>query len=53
MAPDARTWVSISRLTLPVSKLDDGEVIRCSAEHPTLDAPISDSVRLSIHCECK
>ena len=53
VAPDARTWVSISRLTLPVSKLDDGEVIRCSAEHPTLEAPISDSVRLSIHCECK
>ena len=51
MAPDARTWVSISRLTLPVSKTDDAEVVRCSAEHPTLEAPLSDSVRLSIHCK--
>ena len=51
VAPDARTWVSISRLTLPVSKTDDAEVVRCSAEHPTLEKPLSDSVRLSIHCK--
>ena len=51
MSPDARTWVSISRLMLPVSKTDDAEVVRCSAEHPTLEAPLSDSVRLSIHCK--
>ncbi len=49
-SPSARTWTSISRLTLPVSKADNGQEVRCSAEHPTLDGPMRAAAQLSIHC---
>ena len=51
--PNARTWRSVSRLTLPVSKSDNGVNVRCMAEHPTLDMPMSARRRLTIHCKLK
>ena len=48
---DARTWTSVSRLTLPVSKADNGVVVRCLAEHPTLEMPLSAKTELVIHCK--
>jgi len=44
-----RTWTSISRLILPVSKSDDGTTIRCEAEHPALQDPLSAKKFLTIH----
>ena len=46
-----RTWTSISRLGLPVSKSDDGATIRCEAEHPALQEPLSARKFLTIHCK--
>ena len=46
-----RTWTSISRLILPVSKTDDGTTIRCEAEHPALQDPLSAKKFLTIHCK--
>jgi hypothetical protein len=46
-----RTWTSISRLVLPVSKSDDGATIRCVAEHPALQDPLSARKFLTIHCK--
>ena len=48
---NVRTWTSISRLTLPVSKADDGATIRCEAEHPALQEPLSAEKSLTIHCK--
>ncbi len=50
---DPRKWISISRLRLPVSKSDNGAVVRCVAEHPTLDPPLSAKAALTIHCKSK
>ena len=50
---NVRTWTSISRLTLPVSKADDGATIRCEAEHPALQEPLSARKFLTIHCKHK
>ena len=54
----ARTFESVSRLTLPVSKSDDGAEVRCVAEHPALssvedeeEGTMEDTTLLSIHCE--
>ena len=47
----ARTWTSISRLMLPVSKADDGATIRCEAEHPALQEALSAEKLLTIHCK--
>ncbi len=46
-----RTWRSVSRLTLPVSKADNGAVVTCAAEHPALKAPLTAKTTLTIHCE--
>lgn len=43
---------SVSRLTLPVSREDNGAVVSCKADHPTLQTPLSDKTTLSIHCKC-
>jgi len=43
--------VSVSRLALPVSREDNGATLRCIAEHPTLDPPLSDRASLVIHCK--
>ena len=48
-SPEARTWVSVSRLVLPVSKEDDKAKVRCVAHHPTLEKPLSAVVGLAIH----
>ena len=48
-----RTWTSISRLTLPVSKADNGAKIRCVATHPAIDESISTESPLVIHCKSK
>ncbi len=48
-----RTWTSISRLVLPVSKSDDGSTVRCEAEHPALSTPLSAYKLLTIHCRSK
>lgn len=50
-AADDRTWVSVSRLTLPVSKADNGAAIRCVADHLTLQEPIAARTTLTIHCK--
>ena len=49
----ARTWTSISRLTLPVSKADNNAILRCLAEHPALLAgeTLVSSKFLTIHCK--
>ena len=48
-----RTWSSISRLTLPVSKDDNGARISCVATHPALedDESLSTLKPLTIHCK--
>ena len=51
ISPEARTWMSISRLTLPVSKADNGAIIRCLAEHPTMETPLSAQTAITIHCK--
>ena len=48
---DQRTWSSFSRLTLPVSKEDNGATISCVAHHPTLEEPLSTQESLTIHCK--
>jgi hypothetical protein len=50
-APEARTWVSVSRLTLPVNKEDNGAKVRCVATHPTLQQPLTTVAGLTIHCK--
>ena len=50
-SPEARTWTSISRLNLPVSKEDNGAKIKCLAEHEALTAPLDSITDLTIHCE--
>lgn len=50
-ASNSRVWVSISKLVLPVSKTDNGVAIRCMAEHPTLDMPMSARTSLVIQCK--
>ena len=49
----ARTWTSISRLTLPVSKTDNSAILRCLAEHPALlvGENLVSSKLLTIHCK--
>ena len=47
----ARTWTSISRLMLPVSKADNGVTVRCVAEHAALEKPLEDYSLLTIHCK--
>ena len=47
----ARTWTSISRLMLPVSKADNGVTVRCVAEHPALQKPLEQKTFLTIHCK--
>ncbi len=49
---EARTFTSVSRLVLPVSKSDNGAAVRCEAEHPALPAgrPIAAETTLNIHC---
>eukprot|EP00095_Tigriopus_kingsejongensis_P003091 maker-scaffold1368_size45390-snap-gene-0.5 protein:Tk03091 transcript:maker-scaffold1368_size45390-snap-gene-0.5-mRNA-1 annotation:"kin of irre-like protein 2" len=49
ISPEARTWISVSRLTLPVSKSDNGAVIKCVADHPTLSTPMSAQTPVTIH----
>lgn len=44
-----QTWLSVSRLKLPVSKIDNKAKIECSAEHPTLDNPLVIAKQLNIH----
>ena len=51
ISSQARTWMSISRLTLPVSKEDNQADIKCEAEHPTLNAPLTADTTITIHCE--
>lgn len=46
-----RTWTSFSRLTLPVSKEDNGASISCVATHPALSKPLSAQKSLTIHCK--
>eukprot|EP00096_Caligus_rogercresseyi_P016613 TRINITY_DN934_c0_g1_i3.p1 TRINITY_DN934_c0_g1~~TRINITY_DN934_c0_g1_i3.p1 ORF type:complete len:638 (+),score=151.88 TRINITY_DN934_c0_g1_i3:127-2040(+) len=46
---EARTWISVSKLTLPVNKEDNGAVLRCIAEHPALEKPIATETKLTIH----
>ena len=48
-----RTWSSISRLTLPVSKDDNDAQISCVATHPALedDESLSTLKPLTIHCK--
>ena len=47
-----RTWTSFSRLTLPVSKEDNGASIECVATHPAMNEPLSAEKPLTIHCKC-
>ena len=47
----ARTWASISRLMLPVSKSDNGATVRCVAHHPALEKPLEQKTFLTIHCK--
>ena len=47
----SRTWTSISRLMLPVSRDDNGKTVRCVGEHPTLLKPMEEQTFLTIHCK--
>jgi len=44
-----RIWTSFSRLTLPVSKEDNGAEVKCVVTHPALDEPIFAEKPLTIH----
>lgn len=46
-----RIWTSFSRLTLPVSKDDNGAEVKCVVTHPALDEPIFAEKPLTIHCK--
>jgi hypothetical protein len=51
---NARTWISLSRLVLPVSRDDNGATIRCEAVHPALMEPkttLNTEAKLTIHCK--
>ena len=48
---NARTWTSISRLNLPISKDDNKGEIKCVAEHPALKDPMQSVTTLVIHCK--
>ena len=50
-ADNARTWSSISRLNLPISKDDNKGKIKCIAEHPALHEELAAETSLIIHCE--
>ena len=50
-SPKARTWSSFSRLNLPVSKTDNGAMIKCSADHPALKQALEAATSLIIHCK--
>ena len=47
----SRTWTSISRLLLPVSKSDNGATVRCIAQHPALQKPFEQKTFLTIQCK--
>uniref|UniRef100_A0A0K2V225 Ig-like domain-containing protein n=2 Tax=Lepeophtheirus salmonis TaxID=72036 RepID=A0A0K2V225_LEPSM len=46
---ESRTWISVSKLTLPVNKEDNGAQLVCMAEHPALDKPIQAKTKMTIH----
>ena len=46
-----RTWTSISRLNLPISKDDNKGKIKCIAEHPALNEELETETSLIIHCK--
>ena len=46
-----RTWTSISRLNLPISKEDNNARIKCSADHPALKQALEAKTSLVIHCK--
>ena len=50
---NARTWISLSRLVLPVSRDDNGATVRCEAEHLALEPKTSlvTESKLTIHCK--
>ena len=48
---NARTWTSISRLNLPISKDDNKGKIKCIAEHPALKENLAAETSLIIHCK--
>jgi hypothetical protein len=51
---NSRTWISLSRLVLPVSRDDNGATVRCEAEHPALPEPLNalnTEAKLTIHCK--
>ena len=50
-APNARTWTSISRLNLPISKEDNKGTIKCTAEHPALKEAMASETSLIVHCK--
>ena len=51
---NARTWISLSRLVLPVSRDDNGATVRCEADHPALleeASTLKTESKLTIHCK--
>lgn len=50
---NSRTWISLSRLVLPVSRDDNGATVRCEAEHPALEVKVTLNTesKLIIHCK--
>ncbi|XP_040581956.1 irregular chiasm C-roughest protein isoform X1 [Lepeophtheirus salmonis] len=48
-AEDSRTWISTSKLILPVNKRDNHAEIRCISEHPTLSDPMTADKKLNVH----
>ena len=50
-ADNARTWTSLSRLNLPISKDDNKGKIKCIAEHPALEEELTTETSLIIHCK--
>jgi len=48
---DARTWTSVSRLLLPLSKTDNDASVRCVVKHPAIVKPLEERKRLIVHCK--
>lgn len=43
---------SSAEISIVASKTDNGAVYKCEAKNPTIRAPLVDTVRLNVYCEC-
>ena len=44
-------WRVVSRITLPVTKLDNGKTLSCQSVNDALVSPLSVATTLNVHCK--